>query len=58
MKLSTQDTAQFFRLMWGLQFYVNLERGILTGIDSPAAFAALATEDKLRCAISCGKTPS
>ena len=32
MKLSQEDTELFFRLMWGLQFYINQQRQILTDI--------------------------
>jgi len=48
MKLSIQDTALFFKLMWELQFDVNLRKRILSGVDSPEAFSKLSTEEKLR----------
>jgi hypothetical protein len=48
MKLSTEDADLFFKLMWGLQFYVNRERQILPHVGSVTAYAELPTADKLK----------
>jgi len=34
MLLSQADAALFFRLMWGLQFYVSQQRQLLPNINS------------------------
>jgi hypothetical protein len=34
MTLSTEDAAQFFRLMWGLQFFVNQQLRLLPRVRS------------------------
>jgi hypothetical protein len=47
MKLSTDDAALFFRLMWGLQFYVNDQQEILPNVDSAEAYAELPAEDRI-----------
>lgn len=47
MKLSTEDAGLFFKLMWGLQFYVNRRQKILSGIDSVETYAKLPTEDRI-----------
>jgi len=48
MKLSTKDAALFFKLMWGLQFFVNQQRQILPDVDSAEDYAALPAEDKMQ----------
>lgn len=48
MQLSTADADLFFKLMWGLQFYVNQQRQILPHIGSVTAYAELTTADKLK----------
>ena len=47
MKLSQEDADLFFKLMWGLQFYVNQQRHILPEIKSVEAYAALSMSDKI-----------
>jgi hypothetical protein len=46
MLLSQDDAALFFRLMWGLQFYVNQQRQLLPDIDSFEEYQALPGEEK------------
>jgi hypothetical protein len=48
MQLSTADADLFFKLMWGLQFYVNQQRQILPHVGSVTAYAELTTADKLK----------
>ncbi len=48
MKLSTADADLFFKLMWGLQFYVNQQRQILPHVGSVEAYVELPTADKLK----------
>ena len=48
MKLSTEDVGLFYKLMWGLQFYVNYEQEILPNVDSVEAYAELSTEDRIQ----------
>jgi hypothetical protein len=48
MKLATEDVALFYKLMGGLQFYVNQQRQVLPDVDSVEAYAILPTEDKLQ----------
>jgi hypothetical protein len=47
MKLSKQDADLFFRLMWSLQYFVNLELGILPEITTVADYQKLPTAKKL-----------
>lgn len=47
MKLSQQDADLFFKLMWGLQFYVNQKKRVLTGIKSVDEYAKCSSSDKL-----------
>lgn len=47
MKLSTEDAALFFKLMWGLQFWVNQQRKILSNVDSAEAYAHLPGADRI-----------
>jgi hypothetical protein len=46
MLLSQNDAAQFFRLMWGLQFYVNQQRQLLPDVNSYEAYALLDSQRK------------
>jgi len=48
MKLSQEEADLFFRLMWGLQFYVNQQRQILANIESPQGYAALPMSEKVK----------
>jgi hypothetical protein len=48
MKLATEDVALFYKLMGGLQFYVNQQRQVLPGVDSVETYTVLPTEDKLQ----------
>ena len=47
MKLSQKDADLFFKLMWGLQFYVNQQRHVLPEIKSVEEYAALSMSDKI-----------
>ncbi|MCX5970700.1 MAG: hypothetical protein NTV14_04265 [Coprothermobacterota bacterium] len=47
MLLSQEDTAQLFRLMWGLQFYINQKRHLFPTVDSCEAYARLGTQQKM-----------
>lgn len=47
MLLSHDDAAQFFRLMWGLQFYVNQQRQLVPNVDSGEAYARLDSQQKI-----------
>jgi len=47
MILSQDDAALFFRLMWGLQFYVNQQLQLLPNIKSCEAYARLATQETI-----------
>ena len=48
MKLSANDVALYYKLMWPLQFYVNQKLNILPDVDSVEAYARYyESEDKL-----------
>jgi len=47
MLLSQNDAAVFFRLMWGLQFYVKQQQGLLPDINSFEEYEELPGEEKL-----------
>jgi len=47
MKLTPQDAQLFFKLMWSLQYYVNLKMAILPTIKSVERFAQLSSTEKL-----------
>jgi hypothetical protein len=57
MKLSTEDAGLFFKLMWGLQFYVNRRLQILSGVDSAEAYARLPTADRIQVRDALWKNP-
>ena len=57
MKLSTADADLFFRLMWGLQFYVNQQRQILPHVDSVEDYVALPMSDKAEVRDALWKNP-
>jgi hypothetical protein len=57
MNLSPEDAKLFFDLMWGLQRYVNQQRGILKDIPSSAEYAKLPTEKKLKVRDALWKSP-
>jgi hypothetical protein len=48
MKLSTEDARLYFKLMWGLQFYVNRQRQVLPEADSLAAYVHLPSTEKVK----------
>ena len=48
MKLSTEDEHLFFKLMWGLQIYVNRQHKILPDVDSTEVYADLPTADRMQ----------
>ena len=58
MNLSPEDAKLFFDLMWGLQRYVNQQRGILKDIPSPEEYAKLPTEKKLKVRDALWKSPN
>jgi len=57
MNLSPEDAKTFFDLMWGLQRYVNRQRGILKDFPSTADYAGLPTEKKLKVRDALWKSP-
>jgi hypothetical protein len=48
MILSAEDAAQFFRLMWGLQFFVSQERQLLPNVTALEEFVTLRTTAKVK----------
>ena len=58
MILSTDDAAQFFRLMWGLQFYVNRQLKILSGVADVEAYARWPIKEKIAVRDALWKNPS
>lgn len=47
MTLSPKDAAQFFRLMWGLHFFVSQQRQLLPEVKSLEQYATLSSERKI-----------
>jgi hypothetical protein len=47
MKLSTQDADLFFKLMWSVQTYINLNLEIIPGIDTVGEYRKLPSSEKL-----------
>jgi hypothetical protein len=58
MILSPDDARLFYKLMWGVQFYVNQQSGNLNGVPSTDAFTRLSTEKKLKVRDLLWKSPS
>src|SRR4030042_2739270 len=48
MKLIREDADLFFKLMWGLQFFVNQQLRILPDVQSVKEYAALSTPGKAK----------
>jgi len=48
VKLSAEDTAFFFKLMWGLQFYVNQQHKVIPEVGSEEAYAVLPAADRAK----------
>ena len=48
MILSSADVQLFYKLMWGLQFYVNQQTGTLKGVASADDYAHLSSEKKVK----------
>ena len=48
MKLSKEDADLFFKLMWGLQFYINKQRRLLPDVKSVIDYAGLPSESKIQ----------
>jgi hypothetical protein len=48
MNLSHEETSQFFKLMWALQFYVNRQLKIVPGVESAKQYAQVDSEEKLK----------
>jgi len=57
MNISPEDTKLYFDLMWGLQRYVNQQRGIFKDIPSPAEYAKWPAEKKLKVRDALWKSP-
>jgi hypothetical protein len=57
MKLSTEDANQFFRLMWGLQFFVSQQRRMLPNVTSLEAYTALESGEKIKVRDALWKHP-
>lgn len=57
MNLSPEEVKLYSDLMWGLQRYVNQQRGILEDISSPQEYAKLPTEKKLKVRDALWKSP-
>ena len=58
MKLSAQDTQQFFKIMLGLLYYVNQKQQVVKGITTKDAFLKLSTEKKFEIRNALWKTPA
>ena len=48
MILPPEDARLFYKLMWGVQFFVNQQAGTLKGVASTDAYAHLSSEKKIR----------
>ena len=48
MKLSPEDAALFYRLMWELQFFVNRRRRILPAVNTARDYERLSMDQKLK----------
>lgn len=48
MNVSHEEANQFFKLMWALQFYVNRQLKLVSGVKSAKEYAKLACEEKLK----------
>ncbi|MBN2385585.1 MAG: hypothetical protein JXB85_01095 [Anaerolineales bacterium] len=48
MILSPADVQLFYKLMWGLQFYVNQQTGTIKGISTADDYARLSSEKKVK----------
>ena len=57
MILSREDTDLFFRLMWGLQFYVNQQLHLVPDVQSREAYSHLASKDKITVRDALWKNP-
>jgi len=57
MILAQEDCGLFYKLMGGLQFYVNQTLQILPEIQSPQEFGALPMSDKARVRDALWKNP-
>jgi len=58
MILSPDDAELFYKLMWGIQFYVNQQAGTFRNVTTVDAYARLASEKKLRVRDLLWKSPS
>jgi hypothetical protein len=48
MNISREDADLFFRLMWGVQHYVNAQLNIVPDVESPEAYGRLDSQAKLK----------
>lgn len=57
MKLSQEDTKLFYKLMWGVQFYVNQQLQVQPNVHSGQEYAALPMAAKATVRDALGKKP-
>lgn len=58
MKVPAEEANLFFRLMWGLQFYVNQQYQILSNIKSAKEYADLPMSEKVKVRDVLWKNPN
>lgn len=58
MKLSVEETNLFYKLMWGLQFYVNQQHQILPNIKSAKEYANVPIPEKVAVRDALWKNPN
>ncbi|KAB2834098.1 MAG: hypothetical protein F9K48_06990 [Candidatus Brocadia sp.] len=58
MKLPVEEANLFFKLMWGLQFFINQQCQILPGIKSANEYADLPVTEKLKVRDKLWKSPN
>jgi len=57
MKLSQEDTNLFYKLMWGMQFYLNQQLQVRPNIHSAQEYASLPMSDKAAVRDALWKNP-
>lgn len=57
MKLSEENTNLFYKLMWGLQFYLNQQLQVRLNVHSSQEYAALPMSDKAAVRDALWKNP-
>lgn len=58
MKLPVEEANLFFKLLWGLQFYINQQYQILPNIKSAEEYAGLPMTEKLKVRDKLWKSPN